>query len=96
MAYRIEVAPEVVDALRSLPKKVHRQIARWIDALAEDPRPAGCKKLSGEEDLYRLRSGVYRILYQVREKALVVLVLRIGHRREIYRRLPNRKPPKGQ
>ncbi len=92
MAYRLEVAPEVVDTLRSLPKKVQRQIARRIDALAEDPRPAGCKKLGGEENFYRLRSGDYRILYRVREKALVVLVLRIGHRREIYRRPP--KPPK--
>ena len=95
MPYRIAVAAEVVDTLRSLPKKVQRQIARRIDALAEDPRPAGCKKLGGAENFYRLRSGDYRILYRVREKALVVLVLRIGHRREIYRRPPKRKPPKG-
>lgn len=95
MAYRVELVPEAVEALASFPKKVQRQIARRIDALADDPRPPGSKRLEGGQDIWRLRSGDYRVLYQIREKALLVLVIRIGHRREIYRRLPKRKPGKG-
>lgn len=59
------------------------------------PGRRGARSWAVRKTFYRLRSGDYRILYRVREKALVVLVLRIGHRREIYRRPPKRKPPKG-
>ncbi len=57
-----------------------------IDALAEDARPSGCVKLAGAPDLYRIRVGDYRIVYQVQDTEQIVLVLSIGHRREIYRR----------
>ncbi len=56
-----------------------------IDALAEDARPSGCVKLANTPDLYRIRVGDYRIVYQLKDAALVVLVLSIGHRREVYR-----------
>jgi mRNA interferase RelE/StbE len=57
-----------------------------IDGLAPNARPSGCVKLAGAPDLYRIRVGDYRIVYQVRDDVLIVLVLSIGHRREIYRR----------
>jgi len=57
-----------------------------IDALAQEARPAGCVKLAGSPDLYRIRVGDYRIVYQIKDNELLVLVLSIGHRREVYRR----------
>ena len=65
---------------------LYRRLRGAIDALANDARPAGCLKLAGSPDLYRVRVGDYRIVYQVKDTELVVLVLSIGHRREIYRR----------
>jgi mRNA interferase RelE/StbE len=56
-----------------------------IDALALDPRPPASKKLPGGEDLYRIRVGDYRVIYQVQARIVVVTVIRIGHRRDIYR-----------
>ena len=56
-----------------------------ILALAENPRPPGCLKLSGEESLWRIRVGDYRVVYQVQDAVLLVLVVKLGHRREIYR-----------
>lgn len=58
-------------------------LQRW--ALAENPRPLGVRKLEGEEDLYRLRVGDYRVLYAIRDAVLLVLVVRIADRREVYR-----------
>ena len=62
-----------------------------IDRLVENPRPVGAIKLAGEEGVYRLRSGDYRILYTLQDNLLLVLVLKIGHRREVYR-VPLRRP----
>ena len=53
--------------------------------LANDPRPPGCDKLAGVENLYRIRVGDYRVVYQIRDEMLLVLVVKIGHRREVYR-----------
>ncbi len=63
------------------------RLGRRIDSLAENPRPQGIKKLSTEVDMYRLRVGDYRIIYQIREKSLLVLIVRIGHRSDVYRGL---------
>jgi mRNA interferase RelE/StbE len=73
--------------LSALGKRDQRRIARKIDALAENPRPRHARKLEGIEELYRVRSGDYRIIYQVRDEQLLVLVVRIRHRRDAYRRL---------
>jgi len=62
-------------------------VARKIDALADNPRPSGAEKLKGAKDLWRIRSGNYRIIYTIQDEALLVLVIRIGHRREVYRYL---------
>lgn len=86
MAYAVVLKPAAVRALRKLPEDVRRRVAAHLDALAGDPRPPGVEALQGASDLYRVRVGDYRIVYQLEHKALVVLVVRIGHRREIYRR----------
>ena len=86
MAYAVFVKPAALRELRKLPEDIKRRVAARIDALAGAPRPAGVERLQGEADLYRVRVGDYRIVYQVESKALVVLVVRIGHRRDVYRR----------
>jgi mRNA interferase RelE/StbE len=73
--------------LAALPKADFRRIDAKIQALAEVPHPSGSKKLEGEEDLYRIRSGDYRIIYQIEETRLVIVVVNVGHRRDIYRKL---------
>jgi mRNA interferase RelE/StbE len=82
--YRIELKPAAVRGLRKLPQDIQQRVARKIEALARNPRPAGVEKLKGLPDLYRLRVGDYRFLYQIQDKILLVLVVQIGHRREIY------------
>jgi mRNA interferase RelE/StbE len=66
--------------------KLYSRMRTAIDDLGQNARPSGCVKLAGEPDLYRLRVGDYRIIYQVNDPKLIVLVLSIAHRREIYRR----------
>lgn len=87
MAYRIEFTPRAERDFKSLASSIRGRIARRIDSLAENPYPQGIKKLEGEDELYRLRVGDYRILYQVQGKVLLVLIVGIGHRRDIYRRI---------
>lgn len=61
------------------------RIAATIDALAGDPRPSGCRKLAGTDRLYRVRVGDYRVVYEIHDDRLLVLVIKLGHRREVYR-----------
>ncbi len=83
--YRLELKTAAVRGLRNLPQDVQKRVVRKIEALGQNPRPAGVEKLKGLTDLYRLRVGDYRILYQILDKVLLVLVVQVGHRREIYR-----------
>ena len=85
-SYSIEFTPAAQRALLAFGMPVRRRLASKIDGLAENPRPPGVKALVGElKGLYRLRVGDYRVLYQVKDKALVVLVVGLGNRREAYR-----------
>jgi mRNA interferase RelE/StbE len=84
MAYRIEFSSSAANQLRRLPRTVQGRLTPHIDALAETPRPPGVKKLS--DDTYRIRVGEYRVIYDIADQVLIVLVLSIGHRREVYRR----------
>ena len=88
MTYRIEVKPSAADALAKIPRTHRRRIARKIDLLADNPRPRGAIILEGSSSLYRIRVGDYRVIYQVQDAALVVLVVRIGQRGDVYRHLP--------
>ena len=85
-AYTIEFAPRAAKELRDLERPDQVRVAAKIDSLAQNPRPHGVEKLSGEEDLYRVRVGNYRIIYKIQDARLVVLVVKIGHRRDVYRK----------
>ena len=74
----------VAKDLRSIPNKQVERILKRIEALKVEPRPPGVEKLSGQE-LFRIRQGAYRILYEIRDDELIVIVVKIGHRRDVYR-----------
>jgi mRNA interferase RelE/StbE len=84
--YTVSLLPAAVKQLAALPRDVQVRVARKVDALARNARPPGAEKLSGADDLWRVRVGNYRVLYEIRDAALVILVVRVGHRREVYRR----------
>jgi mRNA interferase RelE/StbE len=83
-SYKIVVKKSVSKDLRQIPKKDVERIVAAIQELAGNPRPPQAKKLSGQER-YRLRQGNYRILYAIEDDKLIVCVVRVGHRRDIYR-----------
>ena len=83
--YRILIKPSAIKDVEAVPlKKDRRSIVDRISKLAENPRPPGCEKLSGQ-DKYRLRQGRYRIVYSIEDQDLVVYVIKVGHRKDIYR-----------
>lgn len=85
MPWRVILAPAAERQLRALPEGAERRIVRRLRALRAEPRPPGCLKLKGREDACRLRVGDYRIIYRIEAAVLVVLVIEIGHRRDVYR-----------
>jgi mRNA interferase RelE/StbE len=82
--YDLRLKPSVAKDLRGIPSGDLGRILSRIEALRDDPRPPGCEKLSGQQK-YRLRQGSYRILYRVSDEELLVEVVKVGHRREVYR-----------
>jgi len=87
MGYQIEIKHSARKEIEYLPKRDQRRIIAVIEKLSGNPRPEGVRKLTGAEDLYRIRVGDYRIVYQICDKKLVVWVIRIGHRKDIYKRI---------
>lgn len=85
MTYRIEFSATAVRQLRKLDGRARRRVQAAVELLAQEPRPAGAKKLVGGNGEWRVRTGDYRIVYEIDDGVLVVLVLAVGHRREIYR-----------
>jgi mRNA interferase RelE/StbE len=84
--YRLVVKPSAAKELDAVePKKLRQRLVGAIEELASNPRPAGCEKLTGSADLYRIRQGDYRAVYSIDDRGSVVRVLKIGHRREVYR-----------
>ena len=86
--YKVVIAEDAADFLRGQTKRIKRQLDRKIRALGQNPYPPNSIKLKGQDNLYRIISGWYRIIYTVKNKQLIVLVLRIAHRKEVYRHLP--------
>jgi len=82
--YRLLVKKSVARDLRAIPKKDVRRILKRIETLTVNPRPNGCEKLTDQER-YRVRQGSYRIIYEVQDDALVVVVVKVGHRKNVYR-----------
>ena len=92
MAYKVEFTEEAAEQVEALPKKIAGQVIRKIEALATEPRPTQAKRLTDHEHLYRVRSGDYRILYHIEDRKLLVLVVKVGNRRDVYRRIPPPNP----
>lgn len=82
--YKITFKRSVAKDLRSIPKRDVKRILKRIDALAENPRGEGCIKLSGL-DRYRIRLGLYRVVYEIIDDRLVITVVRVGHRSSVYK-----------
>ena len=83
--YKIEIKKSAAKELEKIQEKDRSRIIEKIFSLAEDPRPPQSKKLSGEEK-YRIRQGVYRVLYQIHDEVVTVVVVKAGHRKNVYQR----------
>jgi mRNA interferase RelE/StbE len=84
MAYEIVLTKSAQKKLAKLSKELQILIGNAINNLATNPRPSGCKKLKGNQTDYRIRIGDYRVVYEIHDNKLVVLVLNLGHRKDIY------------
>lgn len=85
MTYRVELSPAAARQLRKLDPSARQRVQAAIELLAQEPRPPGAKKLVGGAGEWRVRTGDYRIVYEMDDGVLLILVLAVGHRREIYR-----------
>ncbi len=83
--YDIEISETAEKQLKKLQRGDQRRVARAIVALADEPRPRGSRKLSGYSDVFRVRVGRYRVIYSVSGNRLIVIILKIGHRKDVYR-----------
>ena len=83
-SYRLLIKASAAKELEGLPTKDRRRVATRMQGLSDEPRPPGCEKLTGH-DLFRVRQGKYRILYEIQDRDLTVTVFKIGHRRDVYR-----------
>lgn len=87
MKYQIQITDKILKTLEKLPKKDKQRIVEAIDFLVEDPRPEGCKKLKGNLTpiRYRIRAGNYRVIYSIQDEMLLILVVEVGHRKDVYK-----------
>lgn len=83
-SYSVRIKRSAAKELETVPSNDRKRIIKRIEGLAREPRPPGCEKLSGEEK-YRLRQGAYRILYEIVDQELIVTVVKVGNRRDVYR-----------
>lgn len=82
--YTLVINRSASKEIRNLSASARQRVLAAIEALAYDPRPRGCKKLRGTENDYRVRIGNYRVIYQIQDQVVTVIVLKVGHRRDIY------------
>jgi mRNA interferase RelE/StbE len=85
VAYTIQFKSLALRQLEKLPRETQRRLSAKIEALRDDPFPVGCNKMSGIPDAWRIRVGDHRVVYQVHRRVLLVLVLTVGHRKDVYR-----------
>jgi mRNA interferase RelE/StbE len=85
VAYQVIFNAHAVRSFRKLPRGVQERLKPVIDSLADTPRPAGVEKLSGADDAYRVRVANYRILYEIHDVVLLITIVEVGHRRDVYR-----------
>ncbi len=86
MSYQVELAPAAKRQIRKLDTTNRKRILDALEKLSADPRPSGVVKLTGEEDLYRIRVGTYRVIYDIQDPALTVLLVKVAPRRDVYRK----------
>ena len=87
MSYRIEFRPGALRELRRIAKPFQGRLLTAISALADTPRPPGCVRLQGPEGFHRVRVGDYRIVYRIEDRVLLICVVRVAHRKDVYRDL---------
>ncbi len=85
MPYKVEFAPATARQIKKLPASIQKRIIGRLEKLRPSPRPPGVNKLAGEEKLYRFPTGDHRIIYQIQDRVLLILVVKSGHRRDGYR-----------
>ena len=85
MPYTIEFSPRARRQFAALPSAAQHRLQPHIDALAQNPRPPGVKKMAGADSEYRIRVGSYRVVYEIRDRRLIVYVVAVGDRRDVYR-----------
>jgi len=85
--YAVIIKPLAIKVITALDRKRQRQVIQKIESLAGDPRPRHCRQLNSDKQVYRIRSGDFRIIYQVRDRQLIILVAKVGDRRDVYRNL---------
>ena len=85
-AYEVRFLPSARRDFGALPARDRARVDAAILTLAESPRPPRCKKIVGEENLYRIRVGMFRVLYRIKDALLLVVIVRVRHRRDAYRR----------
>ena len=83
--YRVEISRTAEKQLRKLKVLDRRRVVQAMMGLGEDPHPPGSRKLSGYTDVFRIRVGVFRVLYSVERRRLIVIILKLGHRKDVYR-----------
>jgi mRNA interferase RelE/StbE len=85
VSYQLIILPGAEKELRKLPRQIFLKVDKIILSLADNPRPAGCKKLQGFNNVYRIRVGNYRILYRIEDDQLIIEVFRIADRKDVYK-----------
>ena len=83
--YRIEVSATAERQIRTLPRADQLRVVRVIRALSTDPHPPGCRKLAGHADVFRVRIGRYRVLYSIEDRRLIIIILKVADRKDVYR-----------
>ncbi len=85
MAYQVEITPAAKRQIKKLVKQTQELIIQRLEQLAVNPRPPGVLKMEGEENLYRVRVADYRIIYELQDRVLLIVVVKVGHRGDVYR-----------
>ena len=83
--YRVEFTPAAARDLKKLDRQTQKRLSGVIDGLGENPRPNSVVALQGDSSILRIRSGAYRILYRIEDRVLMIIIIRIGHRKDVYR-----------
>jgi len=91
MPYAIEIEPRARRQIRALPRDVQRRLTNALAQLADQARPPDARRLAGHDRIYRIRVGAYRILYEIEDRIQIVLVIEVGHRREVYEHFRRRR-----